>query len=184
MAHDTRPEVKIRLARFPADKAIVGSLFLAYAQGLPISLDFQNFATELEGLPGKYGSEKGGAVYLAYTNSPTASSTPSITNGQAESEPSSSEHIIGCVALRPFAPPKQCELKRLYLTPESRGLGVSKLLLEVAIQQARQLGYEEMLLDTLSGMTAARTLYKRYGFEEIGSYYESVDDAVFYRLVL
>lgn len=52
------------------------------------------------------------------------------------------------------------------------------------IQQARQLGYKEMLLDTLSSMTAAQALYRKYGFEEIGSYYESVEGAVFYRLVL
>ncbi|KAH7351399.1 acyl-CoA N-acyltransferase [Pyrenochaeta sp. MPI-SDFR-AT-0127] len=184
MAQTSQPEVKIRPAVFPDDKAIVGKLFLAYAQGLPISLDFQNFETELEALPGKYAVEKGGAVYLAYTVLPIASSSSSTANGHAESQQSPSEQIIGCVAIRPFAPPRQCELKRLYLTPESRGLGVSKLLLELAIRQARQLGYKEMLLDTLSSMTAARTLYERYGFEEIGSYYDSVEDAVFYRLVL
>ena len=56
--------------------------------------------------------------------------------------------------------------------------------MDAALGRARELGYREMLLDTLRSMTPARTLYAKYGFEEIGSYYESVEDAVFYRLVL
>lgn len=99
----------------------------------------------------------------------------------------SPEQAIGCIALRNFATRddvKTCELKRLYLTPESRGLGVSKLLMDVVLAQARELRYQEMLLDTLKSMTPARRLYEKYGFEEIGSYYESCEGAVFYKLKL
>ncbi|KAF1850650.1 acyl-CoA N-acyltransferase [Cucurbitaria berberidis CBS 394.84] len=175
MSQNTRSKVKVRPALFPADKEAVSKLFLAYAHSLPISLDFQNFEHELAELPGKYGVENGGAVFLAYTP------LEAHTNGPEE------EQVIGCIALRSFSSSNSiptCELKRLYLAPESRGRGVSKLLLDMAIQQARVLGYKEILLDTLSSMTAARALYMRYGFEEIESYYESVEGAVFYRLVL
>ncbi|KAF2127681.1 acyl-CoA N-acyltransferase [Dothidotthia symphoricarpi CBS 119687] len=169
MTQTAKPAVDIRPAMFPNDRTIVGELFLAYAQSLPISLDFQNFEHELAGLPGKYAVGNGGALYLAYTTSST--------------EPFS-EQVIGCVAIRPFTPPESCELKRLYLTPESRGLGVSKILMDAALCKAKELGYKEMLLDTLRSMTPARRLYEGYGFVETEEYYKSVEDAVFYRLVL
>jgi ribosomal protein S18 acetylase RimI-like enzyme len=112
------------------------------------------------------------------------------------------EQAIGCIAIRPFfttptttasatllahstsPPTKTCELKRLYLAPETRGMGLSKPLMEVAISHARKLGYKEMLLDTLRNMTTARKIYEGYGFEEVDSYYENPNDAVFYRLKL
>jgi GNAT superfamily N-acetyltransferase len=155
---------------FPSDKEIVGKLFLAYAESLPISLDFQNFTHEFASLPGKYAVENGGALYLAYTETPAAHGQPAT------------EQVVGCVGLRAFSAPKSCELKRLYLTPDSRGLGVSKLLMDVVIAKARELRYKEMLLDTLSSMASARKLYEKYGFVEVDAYYESVPDAVFYRL--
>ena len=58
------PNIQIRDAEFPGDKEVVGQLFKAYAQSLPVSLDFQNFDHELAELPGKYASEKGGALWL------------------------------------------------------------------------------------------------------------------------
>jgi ribosomal protein S18 acetylase RimI-like enzyme len=175
-------EVKIRPAAFPADKETVSQLFLAYAQSLPVKLDFQGFEEELEGLPGKYAVEKGGAVFLAYH----AASCQSTADDDLVS-PNSQETIIGTVALRSFPTNNSiptCELKRLYLAPSSRGLGVSKLLMDVVIARAKELGYREMLLDTLSSMTAARRLYERYGFVQIESYYQSVENAVFYKLSL
>jgi GNAT superfamily N-acetyltransferase len=171
MSSKTIPEVKIRPAIFPADKAIVSQLFRAYAQSLPIKLDFQGFEEELAGLPGKYSAEQNGAVYLAYTND---------TSPEQET-------IIGVVALRHLPTSNStptCELKRLYLTPSSRGLGVSKHLMDTVIAKARSLGYSEMLLDTLASMTAARRLYTSYNFSEIPAYYASDPSAVFYKLLL
>jgi GNAT superfamily N-acetyltransferase len=135
------PDVKIRQAIFPADKQIVSQLFLAYAQSLPIKLDFQGFEEELAGLPGKYAVEKGGAVYLAY-----ATASPTSTTGASSEQPPSQETIIGIVALRPFPTTNStstCELKRLYLAPSARGLGVSKQLMNAVLDCARSLGYKE-----------------------------------------
>jgi ribosomal protein S18 acetylase RimI-like enzyme len=164
----------IRPASFPADKQTVHNLFLAYAESLPINLSFQNFEQEIADLPGKYAAENGGAVFLAST-SPSASPP---TTSQPQPQP------IGCIAIRPFSPPSKCELKRLYVSPSFRGLGVGNLLLDAAVQRARELGYKEILLDTLGSMTAAMRMYERAGFERVGAYYESVEGAVFYRLVL
>ncbi|KAF1912973.1 hypothetical protein BDU57DRAFT_541668 [Ampelomyces quisqualis] len=108
------PQVKIRPAIFPADKDTVRQLFLAYAQSLPVKLDFQGFEEELARLPGKYAAENRGCVYLAYT------------------QDQSVETVTGSVALRSFPTTTSiptCELKRLYVAPSSRGVGASKLLM-------------------------------------------------------
>lgn len=167
-----KPAVKTRPASFPTDKAIVSRLFLTYAESLPISLAFQNFPHELASLPGNYAVQNGGALDLAYTEAPKSDATPAP------------EQVVSCVCLCALAPCQSCELKHLYPAPEARGLGVGKLLLDVVVARARDLGYEEMLLGTLSSMGAARRLYAGYGFGEVGAYYESVPGAVFYRLDL
>jgi ribosomal protein S18 acetylase RimI-like enzyme len=186
-----------RPASFPADHPTVTTLFLAYAASLPIRLDFQGFEHELAGLPGKFAQEKCGALFLAYassTSDPDSDAGLGAVNGHATNEHASAEaeadanadasKCIGCVALRPFAPPDVCELKRLYVVPSARGTGAARALMEVVLQRARELGYREVLLDTLASMTAARRLYEGFGFVETGKYYESVEGAVFYRLVL
>jgi ribosomal protein S18 acetylase RimI-like enzyme len=183
-------QVKIRPAIFPEDKDTTASLFRAFEASVPVKLDFQGFEEEVAGLPSKYAVEKGGAIYLAYEE-PTETNNPLLAS--TEYKPSSltpiRDQVIGCVAIRPFpAPvsplPPQCELKRLYLAPASRGRGVARLLMDSVIARARQLGYKEVLLDTLASMTAARRLYENCGFELTGAYYESVEGAVFYKLVL
>ncbi|RYO25950.1 hypothetical protein AA0113_g4023 [Alternaria arborescens] len=198
------PNIQIRDAEFPGDKEVVGQLFKAYAQSLPVSLDFQNFDHELAELPGKYASEKGGALWLLSSSTGNGDAAAMPTEGKKAgfSTARQDEQAIGCIAIRPFfttptttasatllahstsPPTKTCELKRLYLAPETRGLGLSKPLMEVAISHARKLGYKEMLLDTLRNMTTARKIYEGYGFEEVDSYYENPNDAVFYRLKL
>lgn len=76
-------------------------------------------------------------------------------------------------------------MKRLYLSPASRGLGVGKRLVETVIQEGRKLGYEEMRLDTLPSMVNARALYKGMGFVECERYYDTpVEGTMFLSLSL
>lgn len=152
-------------AEFPRDREAVAALFAAYAESLNIDLSFQDFDDELSQLPGKYATEKGGTLLLARD---------------------SSAKVIGCVAIRAFSPQEHtCELKRLYIIPEARGMGAAQQLMDAAIERARQLGYHDMLLDTLASMTAARALYTRYGFKEIKKYYDNpIEGTVFMRVVL
>jgi ribosomal protein S18 acetylase RimI-like enzyme len=145
---------------------------------LGIDLSFQNFTAELDSLPGFY-TPPFGALFIALTPD---------------------EEVIGCVGLRPLSKKPRsitsrhegnddeggkgenaiCEIKRLYCTPSSRGLGVGRALVEEVIREAERLGYEEMRLDTLPSMEGARKLYGRYGFEEIGAYYETPLEGTFF----
>src|SRR5579883_2166976 len=44
------------------------------------------------------------------------------------------------------------EIKRLYVTPDGRGLGLGKALVTAVLDQARRIGYREIKLDTLPQM--------------------------------
>ncbi|SNR84894.1 Acetyltransferase (GNAT) family protein [Haloechinothrix alba] len=66
------------------------------------------------------------------------------------------------------------ELKRMFVRPSSRGLGVGRRLLEVAEEHARESGAETMVLDTRSDLIEARTLYAAHGYVEVSDYNGSV----------
>jgi ribosomal protein S18 acetylase RimI-like enzyme len=113
-----------------------------YAASLPFALDFQDFDREVADLPGPYAPPRG-VLLLA--------------------------REAGCVGLRPIDE-TTCEMKRLYVRPAARGLGLGRRLAEAVIAEARRLGYVRMRLDTVSGMDAAQSLYERLGFREIAPY--------------
>ncbi|HEY8040997.1 MAG TPA: GNAT family N-acetyltransferase [Polyangiaceae bacterium] len=62
-----------------------------------------------------------------------------------------------------------CELRKMYLLPEARGLGAGKTLLTRCIDEARARRYGRIYLETLTGMDAAQRLYERFGFAKLGA---------------
>jgi putative acetyltransferase len=76
---------------------------------------------------------------------------------------------VGCCAVAPLAP-GVCELKRMYVSPAARGLGVSRLLLTAAEEHARALGAAELRLETGVRQPEAIGLYKASGFARIANY--------------
>lgn len=62
------------------------------------------------------------------------------------------------------------EIKRLYVTPDGRGLGLGKALVTAVLEQARRIGYREIKLDTLPQMKQAIALYGGLGFQPIPPY--------------
>ena len=139
----------------PADNAAAVDasrlLFQEYAESLQIDLSFQGFERELFLLPGEYQSPRG-ALLLAQVGGEYA----------------------GCCALRPMDTsdyPNACEMKRLYVRPGFRGLGLGRLLTEAILDQARVAGYGCVLLDTLDDMESARALYEDLGFQSVPPYY-------------
>jgi ribosomal protein S18 acetylase RimI-like enzyme len=73
-------------------------------------------------------------------------------------------------------------MKRLFVAPEGRGIGLGQALVARLIELAERIGYAEIVLDTLASMTAAQALYRSRGFEEIAPYYDTpVPGTIFMR---
>jgi putative acetyltransferase len=130
----------------PADVEACRELFVEYQGALGVSLCFQDFDRELATLPGAY-ARPGGRLLLA-----RVAGTPAA-----------------CAALRPLGD-RDGEMKRLYVRPQFRGMGLGRALAEIVIDEARAMGYGHVKLDTLPQMTEAQSLYAELGFRDIAPY--------------
>lgn len=89
------------------------------------------------------------------------------------------DHWAGCIALRPMEE-KKCEMKRLYIRPEFEGLGLGRKLIEKTLEDAKEIGYESIWLDTMPFLKRAIHLYKSFGFEEVPCYNDSPIESTIY----
>jgi ribosomal protein S18 acetylase RimI-like enzyme len=154
----TAPPFTIAAVHDGPDLTAVRALFRAYADRLPVDLAYQDFATELASLPGAY-APPSGALLLARAADGTA---------------------LGCVGLRAMTDAGCCEMKRLYVAPAARGLGLGRALMDAAVDAGRRLGYRELRLDTLPTMTEAIAMYRRAGFTPIAPYYDGAPDGTLF----
>jgi len=79
--------------------------------------------------------------------------------------------ILGCGGVAPLvgADEAVCELRKMYFRPELRGTGMGSRLMVRCLEAARERGFETMYLETLDRMEGANRLYRKFGFEAIGS---------------
>ena len=78
------------------------------------------------------------------------------------------------------------EVKRMYVVPEARGQGISRVLLKALVERASELGYGELWLETGTAQPEAMALYESAGFVPIAPYgqYKEYASSRCYRLVL
>jgi putative acetyltransferase len=158
---DPTRDILIVLVRADPDYADAAQLIRAYASSLPFALDFQGFDREIADLAAEYGPPTG-ELLIARRG----------------------DEAVGCVGVRALEG-DACEMKRLYVLPGARGLGVGRMLAVRIIDAARGLGYRRMRLDTIETMDAAMALYRSLGFVEIPAYYDNpVPGARYFELVL
>ncbi|PLB44607.1 acyl-CoA N-acyltransferase, partial [Aspergillus steynii IBT 23096] len=152
---------------------------------LNIDLTFQDFASELQSLPGKY-SPPSGELLLAWTTDGTKTPLGCVAVRLLQTDSAIHDQAISQTqSVSQGRPRKCCEMKRLYVTPEARGTGLGRALADAVIQKAKELGYAEMRLDTLPFMAGAVHLYRRLGFVDIPPYYETpLEGTVFLSLDL
>jgi len=130
-----------------------------YIHWIGLDLAFQDIDAELDGLPGDYAPPRG-ALFVAEDEG----------------------HLVAMIGLRPLDErgcragayrAQTAEMKRLFVRPEARGRGLAKQLIERVLDQARQLAYTEIRLDTLPMMADAQALYAAVGFRDIAPYYDT-----------
>ncbi len=155
-------QIDLLQATLPEHIEEARSLFLEYGRSLGFSLCFQSFDEELKNLPGAYAPPSGRLLLARYR-----------------------DHAAGCIALRKLEA-SICEMKRLYVRPEDRGLGLGRMLVERLIAEARAIAYERMRLDTIaSAMKDAIALYRTMGFVEIAPYSSiPIESALWMELLL
>jgi GNAT superfamily N-acetyltransferase len=121
---------------------------------------FGKLQEEVDGLPDTY-RKRGGEMLLAYADCEAA----------------------GCVTWRALSSiVNTCEMKRFWVRPSFRGLGIGERLLLAAIEQAAQAGFDAMYLDTFPGtMKSAFDMYLRLGFTPCDPYADIYEGIVFMR---
>lgn len=143
------------------DLAAAKRLCQDYAESLGFSLSFDGFDEEMASFPAPF-APPGGALLLARLD----------------------DRPVGIIALRPLGR-GAAELKRMYVAPVARGLGLGRMLAEAVIDRAAELGHHTVRLDTLPSMDRAITLFRNLGFvdDSVGGP-SLVDGAVFLELSL
>jgi ribosomal protein S18 acetylase RimI-like enzyme len=167
------PEIVLLTPDEPHELEAARAIFRDYAASLGIDLGFQNFDDELANLPGDY-VEPRGALLLALVN--TIDTAVRVNAQPLQRSNGGLAHVAGCCALRPLDSadyPNAAEMKRLYVRPEFRGVGLGRQLAEAILDAARGAGYACVLLDTLDDMESARALYEDLGFVEVPPYYHN-----------
>ena len=92
---------------------------------------------------------------------------------------------LGCVCVKPLPSARECEMKRMFVRPAARRLGLGRRLAVTALKRALTLdaGYDVMRLDSLDipRLQPAIRLYISLGFQACGAYcHNPLPRAVYY----
>lgn len=76
---------------------------------------------------------------------------------------------IGCGALK-VKDRHVGEIKRMWVSPDARGLGIGRRLLETLEAQAREFGLDTLRLETNQSLKEAQALYRSCGYREVAPF--------------
>jgi putative acetyltransferase len=78
-------------------------------------------------------------------------------------------NLVGGAGIYPTEglPEKTCELVKLYLHKDARGIGLGKQLLLKSMQWAKENGYEQVYLESMPELSKAVSIYENVGFKKI-----------------
>jgi ribosomal protein S18 acetylase RimI-like enzyme len=130
---------------------------IEYTKRLNRDLSFQNIEDELKDPAKKYTAPEGELLVALDDN----------------------DQVIGIVAYHRHTN-ERCEMKRLYVSPDCRGMNLGEQLVGAIMEHAKEAGYKEMVLDTIQPLQAAIHIYKKMGFTECRPYYDNPMSDVIY----
>lgn len=76
---------------------------------------------------------------------------------------------IGCAGLK-LPPGSPAEIKRMWVAPHARGLGLARRFLSELEARAARHGHDVLRLDTNKALAAAVGLYRSHGFREVPAF--------------
>ncbi|MBS1627303.1 MAG: GNAT family N-acetyltransferase [Bacteroidetes bacterium] len=81
------------------------------------------------------------------------------------------EKVIGGAGIFPTEglPNETCELVKMYLAKEVRGLGLGRKMIEICLQSAKQNGYRKIYLESMPELKNALAVYEKFGFEYLSN---------------
>ena len=76
------------------------------------------------------------------------------------------DKLVGGAGIFPSngLPEGVCELVKMYLVPEARGIGLGKTLIDKSLSYAREAGYRRVYLETMPELKQALKVYEKFGF--------------------
>lgn len=112
----------------------------------------------------EFGANHPGTVY--YDSSTDALFELFQTSGSSYFVATQNGQLLGGAGIFPSdgLPAGTCELVKMYLLPEARGLGLGKLLIDKALAYAKQAGYQQVYLETMPELSKAVSVYEKFGF--------------------
>lgn len=77
--------------------------------------------------------------------------------------------IVGSCGIYPTEnlPEDTAELVKFYLTKNSRGQGIGRALMEIALEAAKQMGYRKIYIESLPEFSKAVSIYEKQGFKHL-----------------
>lgn len=92
---------------------------------------------------------------------------------------SQNNKIAACGAFKPYDE-NSVEIKRMFVRPEFRGNGISKIVLQELQNWAKEIGYTKCVLETGKAMPEAIGLYLSSGFKIIPNYgqYAEIESSI------
>ena len=85
------------------------------------------------------------------------------------------ENAVACGALKHFDV-STAEIKRMYVKPEYRGRGLSKLILTELENKAKELNYNKIVIETGLKQPEAMSLYFKFGYKPLICYGRHAND--------
>lgn len=142
-----RPVASLRQATFPADTAPLVALIREYLAWLNVDLCGRGLEKELPQFETLF-TPPSGLFVLAHVGG----------------------ELAGCAGLLVHHG-RTAELKRVYVRPAHRGLGLGETLVQQLMSLAPALHVDHLILDAVAPTTHAQALYRRMGFTETQPYY-------------
>jgi GNAT superfamily N-acetyltransferase len=92
------------------------------------------------------------------------------------------EIAVGCGAIKKFDD-NTVEVKRMFVNSESRGSGVAQKMLQELETWAKELGYQECILETGTRQVEAIKFYKKCNYKIIPNYeqYKNMENSICFK---